>query len=38
MTREYDLALLPGDGIGVEVCESAVVVLEALSRRHNWLS
>ena len=33
MERKYKIAVLPGDGIGPEVVEGAVVVLEALMRR-----
>jgi tartrate dehydrogenase/decarboxylase/D-malate dehydrogenase len=33
---KHRIALLPGDGIGQEVCESAVRVLDVLARRHGF--
>jgi tartrate dehydrogenase/decarboxylase/D-malate dehydrogenase len=35
MTTTHDIALIPGDGIGQEVCPAAVEVLEAVGRRHD---
>ncbi len=34
MTKEYRIALIPGDGIGREVVPAAVEVLEAVGRKH----
>jgi tartrate dehydrogenase/decarboxylase/D-malate dehydrogenase len=35
-TRRYDIAVLPGDGIGREVMPPAIDMLEAVGRRHGF--
>ena len=34
MSRPYEIAVLPGDGVGREVVAQALVVLQAAGRRH----
>ena len=34
MTTNHRIALIPGDGIGTEVCPAACAVLDAVGRRH----
>ncbi len=36
MTRTIELAVIAGDGIGTEVVEQGLVVLEAVGRRFGW--
>ncbi|RUZ08122.1 isocitrate/isopropylmalate dehydrogenase family protein, partial [Mesorhizobium sp. M7A.F.Ca.CA.001.09.1.1] len=33
--NSFRLAIMPGDGIGVEVMEAATAVLEAIEKRHD---
>jgi 3-isopropylmalate dehydrogenase len=35
MTKEYNIAVLPGDGIGPEVMAGAITVLDAVQRKFN---
>ena len=35
MAKKYNIAVIPGDGIGQEITKSAIEVLEAASRRNN---
>ena len=34
--NDFHIAVMPGDGIGVEVMDAAVAVLEAVERRHGF--
>lgn len=36
MTKEYNIAVLPGDGIGPEVMSGAICVLEAVQEKYNF--
>ena len=35
MSKNYTIGLLKGDGIGPEIVDSAVRVLEAVGKKHN---
>ena len=35
--QEFDILVLPGDGIGVEVTEEALKVLKAVSSKHGLI-
>lgn len=36
MSRTYSIAAIPGDGIGIEVTEAAITVLEAVAKCGNF--
>lgn len=36
MSRSYSIAAIPGDGIGIEVTEAAINVLEAAAKAGNF--
>ena len=37
MTSEFNIVVLPGDGIGVEVIDATLALLEALQRRYGFI-
>ena len=36
MKNEFNIVVLPGDGIGIEVIDAALAVLEPLQKRHGF--
>jgi 3-isopropylmalate dehydrogenase len=36
MTQDFNIVVLPGDGIGIEVIDAALAVLEAVQARHGF--
>ena len=37
MTKNYRIVAIPGEGIGLEVVEAALIVLQEVAKQHNFV-